>query len=57
MISDRCSNNGLHREEVATGYEHGAGHTTYLAGLLSGINEWPQSLVQKLKRPIIAAGR
>ena len=57
MISDGCFDNGLRRAEVATGYEHGAGHTTYLAGLSSGINEWPQSLVQKLRRPIIAAGR
>ena len=59
MISDGCFDNGLRRAEVATGYEHVAGHTTYLAGLglSSGINEWPRSLVRKLRRPIIAAGR
>ena len=47
MISDRCFDNGLCRAEVAT---------AYLAGLSSGINEWPRSLVRKLRRPIIAAG-
>ena len=57
MILDRCFDNGLHRVEVATGYEHGAGPTTYLTGLSSGINELPWDLVQKLRRPIIAASR
>ena len=33
----RCFDNGLHRVEVATGYEHGAGPTTYLVGLMSGL--------------------
>ena len=57
MISDRCFDNGLRRAEVATEYEHEAGYTTYLSGLSSGINEWPRSLVRKLRRLIIAAGR
>ena len=56
MVSDGCFDNGLCNAEVATRYEHGVGHTTNLAGLSSGINEWPRSLVQKLRRLIIAAG-
>ena len=46
MVSDGCFDNGLRRAEVATGYEHWAGHTTYLAGLSS---EWTRSLVPKVK--------
>ena len=55
MISDGCFDNA--QAEVANGYEYGAGHTTYLAGRSSGINEWLPSLVRKLRRPIIAASR
>ena len=43
--------------EAVTGYKHGVGPTTYLAGLLHSISEWPRSLVRKLMHPIIAAGR
>ena len=39
MILDGCFDNGLRRTKVATGYEHGAGPTIYVAGLVSGISE------------------
>ena len=57
MISGGGFDKGWRRAKAATGYEHGEGPTTDLAGLFHSMSVWPRSLVRKLMCPIIAAGR